>query len=274
MSQLDTSDKFPWNQMELRTYNGYNYVFIPNIWVKNEGSGGQGTLYTIHEEEVEGSHIHPAFVTNGEVNPTGVLIGEDIVGGGQKYTDLLTAAAQYGTGVLPYNIYDHHLIARLMLIEYESADLQTLITGSNTGQNANYHGIKNAWGDATNSRHFWIYGLDTNNTLGINNQNIHILSNDMDGTMVDTGIAPCGGGWPVTLLRTKGTKFDLGDVFLAATVDGTEGNGTLGDYQFLIAGSAFYAHYTRGSDRGPFYLNASAPASTASTLCFRLRKAV
>ncbi len=272
MSQLDTSDKFPWNQMELRTFNGYNYIFIPNIWVKNEGSGGQGTLYTIHEEEVEGSHIHPAFVTNGEVNPTGVLIGEDIVGGGQSYTDLLTAAAQYGTGVLPYNIYDHHLIARLMLIEYESADLQTLITGSNTGMNANYHGIKNAWGST--SKGLWIYGLDTNNSLGINNTNIHILSNEMDGTMVDTGVAPCGGGWPVTLLRTTGTKFDLGDVFLAATVNDTEGDGTMGDYQGLSTGYCFYTHWSEDSSRGPFALYSNSPSNTYSYLGFRLRKAV
>lgn len=273
MSQLDTSDKFPWNQMELRTFNGYNYVFIPNIWVKNEGNGGQGTLYTIHEEEVEGSHIHPAFVTNGEVNPTGILISEDIVGGGQSYTDLLTAAAQYGTGVLPYNIYDHHLIARLMLIEYESADLQTLITGSNGGMGATYHGIKNVWGGT--SKGFWIYGLDTSNSLGINNTNIHILSSDMDGTMVDTGITPCGGGYPVTFLMAKGTKFDPGDVFLAATVDNSPSNGSCGDYQYLITGNAFHTDYsTSDAGHGPFHLRNDVPSRTASWLGFRLRKAV
>ena len=273
MSQLDTSDKFPWNQMELRTYNGYTYVFIPNIWVKNEGNGGQGTLYTIHEEEVEGSHIHPAFVTNGEVNPTGILIGEDIVGGGQKYTDLLTAAAQYGNGVLPYNIYDHHLIARLMLIEYESTDLQTLITGSSGGMGATYHGIKNVWGGT--SKGFWIYGLDTSNELGINNQNIHILSSDMDGTMVDTGITPCGSGYPVTFLSTKGTRFDLGDVFIAATKDGSAANGSCGDYQFLSTGYAFHSNWGSSSTSyGPFYLSNLRPSSTNAALGFRLRKSV
>ena len=185
MAKLDVSNKFPWNKMEVRTVNGNRYIFIPKFYVRNDtapaGADYAGKKrWSISEKPQDGYHIHPSFVTNGAENAEGVLIGEDIVDSSIAYTGI-KAKAQNSYSAEPYNIYDHHLIARLMLIEYESADLQTLLTDSNTGMGATYHGIKNVWGAASKGE--WFYGLDTVANGGgyhsINNTNIHILSNEV-----------------------------------------------------------------------------------------------
>jgi len=77
---------FPFNQMEKREVDGRNYIFLPNIWVKNENLSAGATYedcfaYMISDKAKPNYHIHPAFVTNGRVNNSGILIGEDIIRG-------------------------------------------------------------------------------------------------------------------------------------------------------------------------------------------------
>ena len=172
------------------------------------------------------------------------------------------------TGWHTYNIYEHHLIARLMLIEYGSSDLQTLLTGSGSGMDAKYHGIEMVWGGARYGE--WFDGIDT---LGTNNA-VRIFKNDGSQTYVDTGIAPCGFGWLKDVLLNKGTNYDLGDVFLAASVDGTQANGSFGDYQHFSGGYVFYSYWAASADRGPFCLSNDSTGDAGGSLGFRLARYV
>ena len=162
------------------------------------------------------------------------------------------------------NIYEHHLIARLMLIEYGSSDLQTLLTGSDSGTDAKYHGIEMVWGGASYGE--WFDGIDT---LGTNSA-VRIFKNDGSQTYVDTGIAPCGSGWLKDVLHNKGTNYDLGDVFLASAVDGTQANGSFGDYQWFYGGCVFSSSWGGTANYGPFYLAYRSTSYTGGALGFRL----
>ena len=73
---------FPFNQIEKRD----DFIFIPNIWVRNEKLPSGATeedcfAYMISDKAKPNYHIHPAFVTNGRINDSGILIGEDIIKG-------------------------------------------------------------------------------------------------------------------------------------------------------------------------------------------------
>ena len=273
MAKLDVTDLFPWNKMEKRTVNGISMVFCPNIYVKTEvipaGSDYAGKMaYMISEKPQDGFHIHPAFVKNGEVAGEGILWGTDILDlNAVSYNDLVTKAASHGSGFEPYNIYDHHMIARLMLIEAGSADIQTILGGADGKMGYTWHGINNVWGGTSTG--FWFYGLTTEGGT------IHILSNKMDGTMIDTGIS-CSGksGWIKECMTDKGANYDLSDVFLAKSVDGTEANGTFGDYSNLgNGGYAFYSYYSSSSTGfGPMYLSHHSLTYKSSWLGLRLRK--
>ena len=63
---------FPFNQMEKRQVDGNNYVFLPNIWVRNEKLAPGATrencfAYMISDKPKTGYHIHPSFMTNDEI---------------------------------------------------------------------------------------------------------------------------------------------------------------------------------------------------------------
>lgn len=63
---------FPFNQMEKRQVDGNNYVFLPNIWVRNEKLAPGATreecfAYMISDKPKTGYHIHPSFMTNAEI---------------------------------------------------------------------------------------------------------------------------------------------------------------------------------------------------------------
>ena len=170
------------------------------------------------------------------------------------------------TGWHMYNIYEHHLIARLMLIEYGSSDLQTLLTGSDSGMDAKYHGIEMVWGGASYAE--WFDGIDTLGTNGA----VRIFKNDGSQTYVDTGIAPGGDGWLKDVLLNKGTNYDLGDVFLAASVDSTPAS--FGDFQHFNGGYVFNSYGTADAAHGPFYLSYSSADVTGGGLGFRLARYV
>ena len=132
---------FPFNQMEPRE----GYVFIPNIWVRNEKLPSGATYedcfaYMISDKPKPNYHIHPAFVTNGKPNDTGLLIGTDIIAVSLAYTDLKSKAAEYDAE--PFNIYDMHILTRLMLIEFGTGNIQKALSGIDGKMSATWHGIK------------------------------------------------------------------------------------------------------------------------------------
>ena len=257
---------FPFNQMEKRG----DFIFIPNIWVKNEKLPSGATeedcfAYMISDKAKPNYHIHPAFVTNGRINDSGILIGEDIIKGNFAYNELKSKAAEYNAE--PFNIYDISIIARLMLIEFGSSNVQKLLSGTDGKMGADYHGIKNVWGGEVFGQ--WYYGLTTED------ETIHILHSKMNGTMVDTKITPVGSGYPTALLTAKTLNYDLGDVFLAKLKSDNAVDGILSDYQCLEVDSAFNSGFINNLALcGPFYLCNDKLNKFIKNMGLRLRKAV
>ena len=209
-------------------------------------------------------HIHPAFVTNGNPNPSGLLIGEDIIAGNFSYLDLKNKAAEYNAE--PFNIYDMHLIARLMLIEHGTGNLQKALTGIDGNMGVTWHGIKNVWGGKNFGQ--WYYGLTTQYGT------IHILNSKMDGTMVNTKIIPAGSGYPSSLLTAKTLSYDFGDVFLAKTQSVNAADCILDDYQCLESDCAFNSGFVNNNALcGPFYLCNDNINQRIKNIGLRLRKA-
>ena len=134
---------FPFNQMEKRQVDGRNFIFIPNIWVRNEklpaGAERENCFaYMISDKPKTGYHIHPSFVTNGRINDSGILIGENIIKGNFAYNEIKSKAAEFNAE--PFNIYDMHLLARLMLIEFGESNIQKALSVKWT-QKILYNGI-------------------------------------------------------------------------------------------------------------------------------------
>lgn len=294
---LDFTNAWPFNKMVEQTADGQAMVYIPKMYVKNEKLPDTATYagkyaYLIAPDKIDDTwHVHPAFMNAGK-EMSGVQIGKYLaskdssgkaasVKDATPWTSITRDTAHSlgsnrnvpggtaeQTGWHCYNIYEHHLIARLMLIEYGSSDLQTLLTGSDSGMDAKYHGIEMVWGGTSYGE--WFDGIDT---LGTNSA-VRIFKNDGSQTYVDTGITPCGAGWLKDVLHNKGTNYDLGDVFLAASVDGTQANGSFGDYQDFYGGCVFYSHWTAGAGHGPFYLAYHGAGYAGSSLGFRLARYV
>ena len=297
MAKLDVSNMFPWNQMKEVTVDGQAMVFLPKIWIRNtalpKGTKYEDKVaYMFADGPASGYHLAPSFYTNGVQNENGIQVSAYIaskdssgraasVAGatpwtGITYNAIYAAAKTRNTGAAgteqygwrAYNIYDHHLLARLMLFEAGSADIQTIIGGTDGSMGVTYHGINDVWGGT--SCGFFIYGLETPNS----GSTIMILDNKGTNTMVDTKIVPCGNGYPVTLLSDTGSDYDLGDVFLAKTVTKTASACSLGDYQSFSWGYVFCSGYGSSSvPDGPFRFNVKNPYSdTDGNTGFRLAR--
>lgn len=280
--------------MEQRTVDGQSVIFIPKMYFNNQtltsGKYAGKPDYMISEKGGSGWHLAPIFYNHGVEVENGIEIATDPASKGSdgkaqsiagaspwvniSYNDIRAAGKTRNTGTAgteqygwhAENIYEYQLRARLMLLEYGAADLQNLIGGSSTAMDVTYHGIKKAWGGASWGQ--WIDGLTTTGS----GNTIMIFDNRGNETMVDTHITPPGSGWAVDFHREKGDSYDLGDVFIASSVDSTESNGSCGDYQWLYGGYAVNSYWSANADCGPFCLGNASLTITYSYLGFRLAR--
>ncbi|MHB0763353.1 hypothetical protein ACYCFC_02970 [Stutzerimonas sp. NM35] len=82
---------------------------------------------------------------------------------------------------------------------------------------------------------------------------------------INTGATAPANGWTVSLSANAGTDHDLGPLFVPATTDTTEANGTTADYSYANPSCVAYhgGYYGYGSNAGLFYLYVSHAASHA-----------
>lgn len=285
-------DLFPFNQMTAVTVDGQQMIYLPKMYVKTATvdagaqNAGKPGLW-ISERPQDGYHLNPAFYNNG-VEAQGLQLSVAMASKGSDgkpeskagsspwvneptFNNVKTLATKRNTGTgeqsgwHAWNIYEHHLLARLMMIEYGTSDMQAML-GT---QNVNYHGILDPWGSATAGAGFLIDGL-----LSDGSNNIQIADNAGHGTLVSTGKPFAGSGWIKETWMDKGSLYDLSDTFLSKTSDGTEGNGTYSDYAWSSAGCAFCTYSSAASAFGPFCLYRVGPSSTNSDVGFRLARYV
>lgn len=259
---IDFTTLWPYSEIKEVTVDGQKMVRIPRIYVKNvvlEGGTYKGKpAYFMSKEKLDGYHVHPAFMNVGsaasaldlscyeaskdssgkpasvstttfwqDINRDGAIAACDKrnVSGG-------TADQQ---GWHCWDIYCQHLLARLMLFEYGTTCFSFPESGS---PDFVYRGIHQPAGNPTTPT--WLPGL------GNIGDKMYIYGNDGRHSMINTGVACPGNGWPKGFLMTKSSIFDLGDIFLASAVSSSENDGTCSDWQRLARNGVGETGYFTG----------------------------
>lgn len=300
---IDVTNVYPYDAIADATIDGQAMVWIPKFYVKygtiptgreNEGK----KAHWISEKPLSGFHVYPAFVKDG-AEIAGFYIGayeaynagSSIAGsasGKSPWVNITNPSAisvcnarntdstqESKRGWHLQNIYEVHAINLLQLIEWESPDAQAKVGTGNvsssaavaTGNsNAVWRGIHEWWGNVWEH----VDGLKTD-ANGV----YQIFSNQGDGTYVSTGVTNPGEGWITEVSEANGTNFDLSDVFLPSATNGTESNGTYGDYHWTGKSTVLYrsGSWDYGSGCGSFTSFVyNAASGSGSNVGFRLAK--
>jgi len=276
-------------QVQDETYG--EFTEIPITYVKTEtiadGPYAGKNCWWISDHAEDGFHVHPAFIGS-DGQPHNLQIASWIAskkndlpfsedkGNGTNgywtrisYNDVHAKGWMTG-GARPYNIYDHHFLARIMLIEFGTPDVQaqTVDGVAWTGDNRiSYHGIHDPFGLPDYNEYYWLEGMTTLNGT------YQVLAADGSGNMVETGVScPKAGVWPVNCLVDQANGINFGDLFIANMANSTENSGSFADCQYLYSGHAFDVVWGTFSDPGAFCLNSGIPEFEYDGLGWRVAR--
>jgi hypothetical protein len=168
------------------------------------------------------------------------------------------------------NIHELSAVQILCLIENGGPDVQSTIgqgnvsslAAVNTGaSNAHWRGIYELWGNTQ--------GMIDGAQFDATNK-IKVFDQNGNGTYVSTGVTlGAAAGWITGVHGDAGSGYDLGLMFLGKTTDGTENNGSFGDYQHAPNTSVNVCYHgglwSNGSQAGLFYLYLYGDASYSDT---------
>ena len=294
---VDFNTIYPWAGMETVTIDGQTMKKIPKFWLKVGKAPASAKYpgkkcYWISDRPREGYHVHPSFIKNGDEMDC------FYIGAYEAYND--NGKAGSAAGKTPWvsidnpaaiaacaarnvggqegwhlqTIYERAAVSLLMMIEIGTPNAQTEIAAGNVSSSAaqatgataaTWRGIHEWWGNV------WEHtdGFKTDaNSMGL------IFSNRGDGSYVFTGV-PVAAGWIKETSEATGTNFDMNDVFVPSVADGTEGNGTFGDYSWVAANCVLYqsGDWDNGTQDGAFVSSVNNAASNSNTdLGFRVAK--
>lgn len=252
---MDVENFFPYNQMTIESDTTIGAcVRIPKIYVKNSVDEDGLITREISQKLQEGYHCHPAFLQYDPENEVtlerdSILIASNIVDGdpvtfdqaqaeingiggtqqtlsGSTYGEWKTILANKKHETHMYNIYEHHLIAALMLIEFETTDIKSAMELDPTATSAIYRGINQHWGDIEE----WVDGLRNIK----NNGYISIFDNQGKFNLIQT-TQNIQNGYPITVSNASGENWNLGDIFIANQITQTKTEGSFGAIQKLDA---------------------------------------
>ncbi len=242
MSALDVTNLFPWKDIRDVTVDGEEMVFIPKVYVKNTVIGGFSAWYICGTQK-EGYHLHPAFYNKGTPTQNGILVAKYLSSGSnanlhsvrnEKYVSLSYSSAKSSaeakniqdgtsdqTGWHLYNIYEHHLLYRLALIEYGAPNFTVIYGGQSLS--FDYHGIVDSSG------YIWPDGLRAyvQYTSNIPDKYVWCILNKTQSeeimTEVDIGCFYNSSysetiGYPLSFINDVGIDYDFGDIFLAGSL--------------------------------------------------------
>ena len=280
-----------WAGIKQVTNDYGEFTEIPVTYVRTEtltdGPYAGCNCWWISDHAEELFHVHPAFIgSDGQPHnlqvasymtskdasnqPTSVDKGTSYFGywNNISYNDV--HGMSMPTGMRPYSIYDHHFLARMMLVEFGTPDVQaqTVDGVAWTGDyQITYHGIHDPFGCVNGS-----CLLDGLTTL---NGTYQVFAPDGSRTMVETGVScPNTYVWPVNCRVDQVNEIDFGDMFIANTVNRTENSGSFADYQYLYSSNAFRAYWYASSDSGAFYLGGIPRAHSNDSIGFRVVRCV
>ena len=269
------SEHGTWAGMKTVTNNMYGeFVEIPVTYVRTEtlaeGPYVGKNCWWIADGPIDGFHVHPAFIgQDGQPhnlqiaswitsNKNDVPFSEDkgVTKDGYwnriSYNDVHANGWMTG-GARPYNIYDHHFLARMMLVEFGTPNVQAQTVDGVAWTGANrisYHGIHDPFGTPNAGEGYWLEGLTTLNGT------YQVLAADGSLSMVETGVSCMSdGAWLINCRVDQVNGVDFGDLFIANMANSNENSGSFADCQTLYSGNAFYVFWDTYSNRGAFCLN-------------------
>ncbi len=274
-------------QVQNETYG--EFTEIPVTYMRTEtladGPYAGKNCWWIADGPEEGFHVHPAFIgqdgkphnlqiaswiaSNKNDVPFSADKGSSTSGywNNISYNDVHAKGWMTG-GARPYNIYDHHFLARMILTEFGTPDVQSQTVDGVAWTGANrisYHGIHDLFGLQNYNEYYLLDGLTTLNGT------YQVLAADGSGNMVETGVSfPNARVYPVNCLVDKVNGIDFGDLFIANKLNETENSGSFADAQFLYYGYAFYVGWGTDKHRGAFYLYYNSPGSENDRLGWRV----
>lgn len=293
-----------WGGMQDATIDSQAMVKVPKFYCKvgtlSSGDQAGKKAWLVSDQPVPGFELHPAFMDGG-VAIDQVYIGkyEAADDGSTKvrsasgltplaitsFDDFRTKCAARNTGGVDgfhlINVYELAAIQMLALIEMGTPDMQSAIsagntTGSlqNTGVSAdNYRGINQLWSNTLG----FIDGLRVTSS-----GDLQVFDRNGNNTYVTVATGLSGSaivGWAVSMRENSGTNFDCKHLFLASSVDSTEGNGTFADYQSFYQSSSYDYITLHGGDWTPDTLSglfsvglSNTSAATSSSSGARLAK--
>ncbi len=296
-----------WAGMHTVTNDNYGaFVEIPVTYVKTETltSGpyiGKNCWWTA-DAPLDGFHVHPAFIgQDGKSHPLQIASWlasnkDDVPFSEDKgyyaadywnnvsYNDV-HAKGWMADGVRPYNIYDHHLLARLMLTEFGTPDVQAqTVNGTKWDGDSRiaYHNIHDMFG-------LKLYGMSSPYCLldGLTTLNgtYQVLAPNGSLSMVETNIAcPAANVYPTNCRVDKVNNIDFGDLFIANMANSTENNGSFTDCQELNTNKAFRSCwggsasasmiFPAPSSQGAFYLTGTDSTSVYRNHLWRFSRCV
>ncbi len=258
-----------WNNMHIVTNDTYGeFVEIPVTYVKTEtltdGPYAGKNCWWTADSSVEGFHVHPAFIgQDGQPHPlqvaswiasnkNNVPFSEDKGDSRNGYWDSISYNAVHAKGWMtggcrPYNIYDHHFLARLMLTEFGTPDIKSQMMNGVAWMDdnrTNYHGIHDLF------ECYWLDGLTMLNST------YQVLAADGSRNMVETGIScPNVSVYPVNCRMDKVNGVDFGDLFIANNANITENLGSFACRQALYLDRACVASWGISNYQGAFCLD-------------------
>ena len=276
-------------QVQDNTYG--EFTEIPITWVKTEtlqsGPYAGKNCWWIADYAAEGFHVHPAFIgQDGQPhnlqiaswiasNKNDVPFSEDKGNGPSGYWNSISyndmhAKGWMSSGLRPYSIYDHHFLARMMLVEFGTPDVQsqTVDGVAWTGVNrVNYHGIHDVFGTPNYNEYFWLDGFTTLNGT------YQVLAANGSGQTIETSVT-CHNtyGWPTNCRVDQASGIDFGDMFIAHTFASSESSGSFPDYQYLYSNKAFHVAWGTASGRGVFCMYERALTETNTSLGWRVAR--
>ena len=257
------------------------FTEIPVTYVKTEtladGPYAGKNCWWIADGHVEDFHVHPAFIGQ-DGQPHNLQIASYLTSykattGNHYSEDKGTTADGYRNvshdmlqrdfgwmtgGARPYTIYDHHFLARMMLTEFGTPDMQAqMVDGvAWTGANRiNYHGIYDPFGTPNSTKSYWLYGLVTyNGTYRV------LAANGSMNNIVNTGVSTSiYRVWPTNCRVDQANGIDFGDLFIASSSNSSENFGSFADRQELASSypqysSGYAVRWDTASEKGAFFL--------------------
>ncbi len=282
--------------------DGQDMVEIPKFYYQvgqaPAGSDQDGNkVFWISDVAATGYQLHPAFMDGGS-EVAQFYVGkyqavDDPNASGSKaaslpgynplvsidFTTFQSRCSERNTasgvdGFMLWSMYQRSAILMLMMIEIGGADGQSLIGQGRVNQGsaanvdatdvaeATYRGIVGLWGNVRQ----WLDGMELDGS--------HVVSVwDQQGnqTWVATGVTTAStDGWPTAMHEESGTDYDLAPLMLPSATDGTESNGTYGDYLWASDSSEINipnhgGNWRNGSPAGPFCLGCHYVASYSNS---------